>query len=74
MQQPEFFWGGGFPPLMVIVGWSTHGSSSNKTIVLFLKIRFLALKPKTQCINYKKLVFSILEVKRSSRNPPPIDL
>jgi hypothetical protein len=37
---------GVFSPLMIIVGWNTHGGNSNKTMILFAKIRFLALKPK----------------------------
>ena len=37
---------GVFSPLMTIAGWNTHGGNSNKTMVLFSKIMFFALKPK----------------------------
>ena len=47
-----------FPPLMIIAGWNTHGGSWNETMVLFVEIRFFALKPRTQCIDQKKLGFS----------------
>jgi hypothetical protein len=49
---------GVFPPLMIFAGWNTHGGSWNKTMILFVEIRFFQLKPKTQCIGQKNLGFS----------------